>query len=218
VAQNDAGHTRIYRTYPRATRDNTASSSLRFVSTLRHRIDGELDPEWSVSPAKYHRSHKSLGCPQYTRIRIRCRASVFPPIRTRPTRVTCEQKKTMNSTGDQLASAPESELWGIVWLRYIAAVGFVILNYDCLLTLDDEVRLTFSYLRYIAQPYRLFPDSPCLARALLHIKRTVLHQSLSIHCYWFLFKLRSVTRFFLADPRLKRYQKLPAFTHHSPFV
>jgi hypothetical protein len=52
----------------------------------------------------------------------------------------------MDSTGDPLSHVPVSEIWGIVWMRYFAAVGLVIVNYDCLLTLNDEVRLISLYL------------------------------------------------------------------------
>jgi len=54
----------------------------------------------------------------------------------------------MNSTEDPLFNAPASEMWGIVWLRYFTGMALVLLIYDCLLTLNDEVRLTFLYLYY----------------------------------------------------------------------
>ena len=47
----------------------------------------------------------------------------------------------MQSTGDPLAHVTEPEIRGIIWLSYVSAMGFVVLIYDTLLTLDDEVRL-----------------------------------------------------------------------------
>ncbi len=49
----------------------------------------------------------------------------------------------MNSPSDPLSDSPEWEIWGVVGLRYVSAVGLVILIHDTLLTLDDEVRLIF---------------------------------------------------------------------------
>ena len=86
-------------------------------------------------------------------------------------------KKAMNSTGDPLSNAPLSELRGIDWLRYLAAVGLVVLIYDCLLTLDDEVRLTFSYLHYSAhltscsQVRLVWPGPFSISKALYYINR-----------------------------------------------
>jgi len=51
----------------------------------------------------------------------------------------------MDSPGDPLSNAPAWELQGIVWLRYLTAMALVVLIYDWLLTLDDEVRLTFTF-------------------------------------------------------------------------
>jgi hypothetical protein len=59
--------------------------------------------------------------------------------------------KAMNDTGDPMSTAPLWEIWGIVWLRYISVIALVIVIYDCLLTLDDEVRLIFSYLSHFAR-------------------------------------------------------------------
>jgi hypothetical protein len=81
----------------------------------------------------------------------------------------------MNSIGDPLGSAPIWEIWGIVWLRYVAAIGLVMVNYDCLLTLDDEVRLILSYLSHSCPPYHLVLGSPCLAGEPFPSKSTLLH-------------------------------------------
>ena len=51
----------------------------------------------------------------------------------------------MQSTDDPLADVSRWELWGVIWLTYVSAMGLVVLIYDSLLTLDDEVRLIFSY-------------------------------------------------------------------------
>jgi len=83
----------------------------------------------------------------------------------------------MKSTGDPLSNAPLSEIWGVVWLRYVSAMGFVIITYDYLLTLDDEVRLTFSFLRYFAhltacsQIRLVWPGPLSLSKALFYINR-----------------------------------------------
>ena len=51
----------------------------------------------------------------------------------------------MQSTDDPLAGVSQWEVWGLVWLSYLSVMGLVVLIYDWLLTLDDEVRLIFSY-------------------------------------------------------------------------
>ena len=81
----------------------------------------------------------------------------------------------MQRIRDPLSHASISEIWGIVWLRYTAAMGLVMVCYDCLLTLDDEVRLTFLYLYYFSCLTACSLDSPCLARAPYLAKRNVLH-------------------------------------------
>jgi hypothetical protein len=78
----------------------------------------------------------------------------------------------MSRTGDPLSNAPVRGIWGLLWMRYVSAAGLVVPVYDCLLTLDDEVSRLFLYLHHF---YRLFLDSPCLARALFLAKRIVLH-------------------------------------------
>ncbi|SRR5258706_1108681 len=121
----------------------------------------------------------------------------------------------MNSPSDPLSDSPEWVIWGVVWLRYVAVMGLVILLHDTLLTLDDEVRLIFECF---FSPYRLFLDSPGLARTPFLAKSNVLHQSLSIYYHYYLFKLPSVLLFFFGwwTRALKDYQKFPAFTHRFP--
>jgi len=41
---------------------------------------------------------------------------------------------------------PEDEVWGARLTSYFSAMGMVILQYDCLLTIKDEVCLTLSRL------------------------------------------------------------------------
>ena len=96
------------------------------------------------------------------------------------------EMNTTQSTGDPLPDVSPWELWGVIWLGYVSAAGLVVLIYDTLLTLDDEVRLIFSY--FVAS-HRLFVEPPCLARAPFLAKSTLLHQSLPIHSHFYLFKL-----------------------------
>ena len=82
----------------------------------------------------------------------------------------------MNSTDDPLSHASLSEIWGVIWLRYIAAMGFVVLVYDTLLTLDDEVRLIFSYFFPALPPVRsqmrlVWPGPLSLPKSLYFINR-----------------------------------------------
>jgi len=54
-------------------------------------------------------------------------------------------------TSDPLAGASVSEITGVlVWMRYVSVISPVVLIYDWLLTLDDEVCLIFSSLAYFA--------------------------------------------------------------------
>jgi len=49
-------------------------------------------------------------------------------------------------TTDHPLVGPEVEVWGARLTSYFSAMGMVILQYDCLLTLKDEVCLTLSRL------------------------------------------------------------------------
>ena len=80
-------------------------------------------------------------------------------------------------------------------MRYTAAMSLVLLYYDWLLTLDDEVRLNFLHLCYFSCLTACSLDSPCLARAPYLAKSNVLHQSISDHCACCLSKLPSVPHF-----------------------
>ena len=81
----------------------------------------------------------------------------------------------MSNTGEILSNASTSEIWAIVSLRYLVAMGLVMLNYDCLLTLDDEVRLISLYLYHFPRLTARSLDSPGLARAPFLAKWNVLH-------------------------------------------
>ena len=49
-------------------------------------------------------------------------------------------------TPDPLALVlPALEVWGARVTGYLSVMGMVIMHYDCLLTLKDEVRLIFSH-------------------------------------------------------------------------
>ena len=52
----------------------------------------------------------------------------------------------MSSTSD--ASALEVEVMGVTLMRYLSVMGMVLVHYDFLLTLDDEVYLIFFYLLF----------------------------------------------------------------------
>ena len=162
------------------------------LATVGHRVRlnmaGALDPELVVSiPARCHRAHKNpMTHVRHRAIRLFVRPFTEPP---------SYEKNAMDSAGDPLSNSPKWEIWGIVWLPYLAAMGVVILIYDWLLTLDDEVRLIFSSF---FRPYHMFLGSPCLARTPFLTKSIVLHQSLFNHCHCYLFKLRSVALFFWA--------------------
>jgi len=67
----------------------------------------------------------------------------------------------MNSTDDAAAvAAAELEVWGITLWRYLSAMGMVLVLYDILLTLDDEMRL-------------VWPGTLSLPKALYYINRYV---------------------------------------------
>jgi len=86
----------------------------------------------------------------------------------------------MSSTSD--AAAVAQVAYGISLMRYLSIMGMVLVIYDYLLTLDDEVRLIFSYLLFHT-PHSLFAGAPHVAGAALLAKSPVLHQSLWIH-HW----------------------------------
>jgi len=57
----------------------------------------------------------------------------------------------MSNTSDAAALAMlEMEIWGVTLTRYLSVMGLVVVQYDFLLTLDDEVCLIFLYLPFHA--------------------------------------------------------------------
>jgi hypothetical protein len=87
----------------------------------------------------------------------------------------------MSSTGDAAAAAQiEIEVSGVTLMRYLSVMGMVLVHYDFLLTLDDEVCPIFLYLIFYT-PRSLFAGAPRLAREASVAKSPVLHQPLCIH-------------------------------------
>ena len=59
----------------------------------------------------------------------------------------------MSSTSD--AAALEVEAMGVTLMRYLSAMGMVLVHYDFLLTLNDEVYLIFFYLLFSSTSQRV---------------------------------------------------------------
>jgi len=57
----------------------------------------------------------------------------------------------MGGTYEPLSDATVTDVWGIMWMRYIAAMGLTILIYDYVLTIADEVRLIFLCLYHFSR-------------------------------------------------------------------
>jgi len=88
----------------------------------------------------------------------------------------------MSTTVDHPVVDPATELWGGTLVRYLSAVGMVVLLYDCLLTIDYEVRdihITPLCIRLTVY----FADSACLSRSSLLPQISVLHLSIPISDY-----------------------------------
>ena len=84
-------------------------------------------------------------------------------------------------TTNQPLINPALEVWGARLTGYLSAMGMVILHYDCLLTLKDEVCLIA--LRAITLSF-LFADATCLAGRALLPKNPLLSQPLPVlRCY-----------------------------------
>jgi len=85
----------------------------------------------------------------------------------------------MSSTSDAAAVAlVDVEVWGVTLTRYLSVVGTVLVQYDLLLTLDDEVRLIFLYLPFHAptdcsQMRLVWPGTLSWPKALYYINRYV---------------------------------------------
>jgi len=46
----------------------------------------------------------------------------------------------MSTADDHPITDPVAEVWAGMLTRYISAMGMVVLHYDCLLTINDEVK------------------------------------------------------------------------------
>ena len=68
----------------------------------------------------------------------------------------------MSSTSDAAYAALVEEVWGVTLMRYLSVMGMVVVQYDVLLTLDDEVCLIFLYPHF-HPPHRMFIGAPRLA-------------------------------------------------------
>jgi len=85
----------------------------------------------------------------------------------------------MSSTSDAAATAlVDVEVWGVTLTRYLSVVGMVLVQYDILLTLDDEVCLIFLYLPFHAPTHCLqmrlvWPGTLSWPKALYYINRYV---------------------------------------------
>jgi hypothetical protein len=141
---------------------------------------------------------------------------VFLPLQTGSTGSFLEAK-AMGKSGDPLSGAPLSEIWGTILGGYLAAFGFALVTYDCLLTLDDEVGLNstcFNLLHLVRSQKRLVWPGPIhLPKILYYINRYLSIITLAYNTYgeWHRFPV---------DPSIPPtdQQKYPASTHHSPSV
>lgn len=97
----------------------------------------------------------------------------------------------MISTSHAADAALVEEVWGVTLMRYLSVMGMVLVHYDFLLTLDNEVCLIFLYLLF-HPPHRLFVGVPRLAGRTSLAKGSVLHKSLCIHFCNDIFQLPSV--------------------------
>jgi hypothetical protein len=79
----------------------------------------------------------------------------------------------MNSTTTDQAYAV-LEVWSTTLTQHVSAMGIVVVVYDCLLTIQDEVCLMLLLLRAVSV-YLLLADTPCLARSTEYHKNVVLH-------------------------------------------
>ena len=85
----------------------------------------------------------------------------------------------MISTSNAANAALVEEVWGVTLMRYLSVMGMVLVHYDFLLTLDDEVCLVFLYLLF-HPPHRLVVGVPRLAGVTSLAKGSILYKSLRI--------------------------------------
>ena len=82
---------------------------------------------------------------------------------------------TTTTTGQPLVD-PSQEVWGARLTSYLSVMGMVILQYDCLLTLKDEVCLLDRTSGH--PPHNISfnsADATCLAGRALRPKSPLLH-------------------------------------------
>jgi len=85
----------------------------------------------------------------------------------------------MTSTSDAAAAAlVELEVYGVTLMRYLSVMGMVLVLYDFLLTLDDEVWLIFCFcfvihLTACSQMRLVWPGTLHWPKALFYINRYV---------------------------------------------
>ena len=89
------------------------------------------------------------------------------------------------TTTNQDLIEPVLEVLGANLTSYLSAMGMVILHYDCILTLEDEVCPVLSRPEAFASSHAFFSEgAPCLARGVLLPKGPVLPQSVpTFRCY-----------------------------------
>ena len=66
------------------------------------------------------------------------------------------------------------DIWSTRLTRYVSATGIVVVLYDWLLTIEDEVCLISLRLRAVSVYFRL-AEAPCLAKRSEFTKSLVLH-------------------------------------------
>jgi hypothetical protein len=85
----------------------------------------------------------------------------------------------MSSTSDAAAAAlVEMEVWGVTLMRYLSVMGMVLVHYDFLLTLDEEVCLIFciccfTHLTACSQMRLVWPGALSWPKTLYYINRYV---------------------------------------------
>jgi hypothetical protein len=68
----------------------------------------------------------------------------------------------------------EEEIYGVTIMRYLSVMGMVLVHYDCLLTLDDEVCLAFAQPMSCCPSYSFFVDASRLVGGFFLAKSPVL--------------------------------------------
>ena len=75
---------------------------------------------------------------------LKLQRTTSAPIFVSPSKeFSLEPKEAMNTTAGQELVDPVTEVWGATLTSYLSAMGMVVLHYDILLTLKDEVCLIF---------------------------------------------------------------------------